>query len=78
MNIEPEYLTGLEDVAAQMRSIMDGSFVQDAIMPEPLPAIMERLVAHVEIIVRMYPDENLIRFADVANQGRAWILEGNR
>lgn len=75
MSIKAEYLTGLEDVAAQMRSIMDGLFVQDAIMPEPLQSIMERLVAHIEIMVQMYPNENLFRFADIANQGRAWIAE---
>lgn len=75
MSIPSEYLRGLEDVAAQMRAIMDGSYVNDSIIPEPAEHILVRLIEHVRLMQDMYPGANLFRFADVANQALAWIEE---
>lgn len=75
MDIPTEYLNGLDDVAAQLRAIIDGSFTTDAIIPEPLPQTIARLTDHVQMMVQMYPDANLSRFADVANQARALVEE---
>lgn len=75
MNIPPEYLKGLDDVANQIRSVVDGSYRTDAIIPEPSKALMSRLVEHVRLMVEMYPNDNLIGYADIANQGSAWIME---
>lgn len=75
MAIPAEYLNGLDDVAAQLRAIIDGTYTTDAIIPEPLPQTIARLTEHVRIMVQMYPDENLSRFADVANMARALVEE---
>lgn len=75
MNIPAEYLNGLEDVAAQLQAIIAGTYATDAIIPEPLPQTIARLTEHVQIMVQMYPDENLSRFADVANMARALVEE---
>jgi hypothetical protein len=75
MSIPVEYLNGLQDVAKQIDAICDGTFVSDAMIPEPLVSVMERLVEHIRILVRMYPNENLMTFAASANSGQAWIEE---
>ena len=75
MSIPAEYLNGLEDVAAQLRAIMDGTFLNDAIIPEPTATLVTRLTEHVRLMSQMYPDANLMRFADVANQAEAWAKE---
>jgi len=75
MDIPAEYLNGLADVAAQLQAIIDGTFATDAIIPEPLPQTIARLTDHIQIMVQMYPDSNLFRFADIANQARALVKE---
>lgn len=75
MSIPAEYLNGLDDVAAQLQAIIDGTYTTDAIIPEPLSQTIARLTEHVKIMVQMYPDENLSRFADVANMARALVEE---
>jgi hypothetical protein len=75
MNIPAEYLNGLDDVAAQLQAIIAGTYTTDAIIPEPLPQTISRLAGHVQLMVKMYPDANLARFADIANQARALVEE---
>lgn len=75
MSIPAEYLNGLDDVAAQLQAIIAGTYATDAIISEPLPQTIARLTEHVRIMVQMYPDENLSRFADVANMARALVEE---
>lgn len=75
MEISAEYLNGLDDVAAQLRTIIDGTYTTDAIIPEPLSQTVERLTGHVQMMIEMYPNSNLARFADIANQARALVEE---